>query len=130
LHSDIISGLVSSAAPLFLALGNHDGEQLRFIDGTDENMAIWSNYMRKKYFPNPGGQLQSYYAWQWGDALYVVLDPFWNSQRGPRDGGWSWTLGKQQYEWLEKTLAASKARYKMVFLHHLVGGAESPAGRG
>ncbi len=129
-------GLLCSAAPLFLVLGNHDGEQGRFLNGGDDNMAVWSNMMRKKYFPNPisggedpnAGVLQDYYSWEWGDALFIALDPFWNTKRRGGDGGWAWTLGKPQYDWLVTTLAASKAKYKMVFLHHLVGGAESQRG--
>jgi hypothetical protein len=52
--------------------------------------------MRKRYFPNPvpdsfytgdatqhpqAGLLQDYYAWEWSDALLVVLDPYWFTQR-------------------------------------------------
>jgi hypothetical protein len=141
-------GIVGPTAPVFLVLGNHDGEQLG--RGGDESMAVWSNLTRKKYFPNPvpdgfytgsatphrrAGLLQNYYAWEWGDALFVVLDPFWYSPRtrgGSRDGpvdNWSRTLGREQYDWLARTLAGSTARFKFLFLHHLAGG-ETPEGRG
>jgi hypothetical protein len=36
-------------------------------------------------------------------------------------------LGKAQYQWLAQTLAASRARFKFVFSHHLVGGNGSDA---
>jgi hypothetical protein len=137
-------GLLCHSAPLFLALGNHDGEQGRFLDGSADNMAVWSNGMRKRCFPNPepdafysgnqnpdpvAGPLQDYYAWEWGDALFVVLDPFlYTKQRGGRQDNWSWTLGPDQYRWLQRTLERSKARFKLVFLHHLVGGADSQRG--
>ena len=42
---------------------------------------------------------------------------------------WNLSLGKAQYEWLAQTLAASRARYKLVFLHQLVGGIDRQ-GRG
>lgn len=107
--------------PVFLALGNHDGEQ-----GRDRDMTAWSSEMREHYFPNPAGS--TYYAWTWGDGLFVVLDPFtWTVRRGQGDG-WQWTLGEAQYRWLTKVLAASSARHKFVFIHHLVGGAESQRG--
>lgn len=139
-------GLLCQSAPLFITLGNHDGEQGRFLNGTSENMTIWSIAMRKKYFPNPepdtfysgnttpdvlAGPLQNCFAWQWGDAHFIVLDPFWNSARVQGTGaaaGWSWTLGEAQYRWLKQTLESSTSRYKFLFIHHLVGGADSQRG--
>ena len=53
-----------------------------------------------------------------------MLDPFWpTTQKARRDEGcWNRTLGPEQYRWLTKTLAESKARLKLIFIHHLVGG--------
>lgn len=129
-----------SSAPLFLVLGNHDGESPRGRDSEADDLAVWSNAMRKRYFPNPvpnsfysgntkehpqAGLLQNYYAWEWGDALFLVLDPFWytQKQRGQMDN-WRHTLGEDQYRWLERVLMGSRARWKFVFVHHLVGGAD------
>lgn len=131
-------GLIAHSAPLFLVLGNHDGEAGRWLDGTDDNMAIWSNTRRKRYFPNPmpdsfysgnptedpfAGFLQNYYAWEWGDALFIVLDPFrfCPRQRGAGDN-WTRTLGREQYDWLTRTLERSQAKFRLVFIHNLVGG--------
>ena len=139
-------GLVGHSAPVFLVLGNHDGEMPAKGGSGPDSMAAWSNAMRKKYFPNPlpntfytgnqtpektAGLLQDYYAWEWGDALFIVLDPFWYSQRQRRDDrdNWGRTLGAEQYGWLQRTLATSRAKFKFVFLHHLVGG-QTPEGRG
>lgn len=138
-------GLLGRTTPVFLALGNHDGEDpSRGGDGPD-SMSVWSNATRKRFFPNPepdafytgnatphpiAGPLQNYYAWTWGDALFVVLDPFWFTRGRSREGdNWPRTLGREQYDWLERTLAASRARHKFVFIHHLVGG-EGKEGRG
>ena len=136
-------GQIAHSAPLFLVLGNHDGESGRWLDGTADNMAVWSNTQRKRYFPDPvpdnfytgnatkdpnAGLLEDYYAWEWGDALFIVLDPFWYStgrQRGGGGGGddgWSRSLGREQYDWMAATLAKSHAKFRFVFLHHLVGG--------
>lgn len=129
---------IAGSASLFLVLGNHDGEAGRWLDGTADNLAVWSNQQRKRCFPNPvpdsfysgnalpdphAGLLQDYYAWEWGDALFVVLDPFWFTprQRGNEDN-WPRTLGKGQYDWLASTLAKSRAKFRFVFIHHLVGG--------
>lgn len=133
-------GQTCQSVPLFLVLGNHDGECPRGRGDASERLAVWSNMMRKRYFPNPvpdafftgnatkhpeAGLLQDYYAWQWGDAQFIVLDPFWftQQQRGRKDN-WSRTLGSDQYQWLKASLEASKAKFKFVFIHHLVGGAD------
>ncbi len=134
-------GQLCDSVPLFLVLGNHDGESPRGRGSDSDSLAVWSNRMRKRYFPNPvpdsfftgnatkhpeAGLLQDYYAWEWGDALFVVLDPFWftQKQRGQSDN-WKRTLGAEQYQWLKRTLEASKAKLKFVFIHHLVGGADN-----
>ncbi|MCP5111461.1 MAG: metallophosphoesterase family protein [bacterium] len=110
-------GLLCHSVPLFLVLGNHDGE----AGFRNREMGAWSARMRRRFFPSASAK--DYYAWTWGDALFVALDPYWptKSRRG-RDGNWTWTLGEEQYRWLGKTLAQSDVRFRFVFIHHLVGG--------
>jgi hypothetical protein len=130
-------GLVTHSAPLFLVNGNHDAEVGWLNDGTAANLAVWATQARQRYFLNPApgsfysgdslsqtvvGQRASWYAWQWGDALFVVLDPYWNSPAQPNRDGWNLTLGEAQYRWLAQTLSGSQATYKFVFVHNLVGG--------
>jgi len=127
-------GQLCASAPLFLALGNHDGEL-----GYDERLAAWSQAQRTSLFPGPvsggihggkatpdpdAGVLPSYYSWTWGDALFVVLDPYRFTTERVRDEseGWNRTLGREQYDWLRRTLEASRERYVFVFVHQLVGG--------
>ncbi|MEI7945757.1 MAG: metallophosphoesterase [bacterium] len=124
--------------PVLLVLGNHDGEeQKRSKDKGSASRAEWSLTQRKKYFPNPepngfftGNQngKQDYFAWTWGDALFVVLSPYWYSYslRGGRDP-WNFTIGDAQYAWLKKTLESSKAPFKFVFIHQLTGSSDSAA---
>lgn len=138
-------GTIGHSVPSFLILGNHDGEAGYALDGTGGNIAVLSSQFRKQYFPSPEpdgfytgnsgneaftGLRQDYYAWEWGDALFVVLDPYWYTMTKPggKTDGWGWTLGETQYQWLKQTLGESKAKYKFVFAHHLVGG--DPQGRG
>jgi hypothetical protein len=128
-------GLAGRTMPVFLALGNHDGEV--GWPTREDGMTEWASAMRRKYFPpvHPNGFYSGgpvgnvYYAWTWGDALFVVLDPFTQTLEKPRtdDGGWAWTLGRTQYEWLRTTLALSRAPFKFVFIHHLVGGGDREA---
>jgi hypothetical protein len=138
-------GLVGRAAPVFLVQGNHDGERIDRYDGTPNCMPVWSALTRRKYYPpvvpngfytgsttevRHAGRPENYYAFDWGDAQIIALDPFWTSPRsrkGSPDGNWTRTLGETQYQWLAKTLAASKAKYKFVFIHHLVGGLDDSA---
>ena len=136
--------LIGRSAPVMLALGTHDGESAKDAAGSGDSLAAWSNRMRTRFFPNPLpdgfysgntaprpslGLPQNYYALEWGDALFVVLDPFSNSlpTRGGRDG-WAWSLGLTQYQWLDETLGRSHAKYKFVFIHNLLCG--DPAARG
>lgn len=139
-------GLVG--APLFLVNGNHEQAALAYLDGTPDNVAVYAQTARNAYFPQPApdafytgdaqavepiGLLRDYYAFTWGDALFVVIDPYWHSpvpvdnefgaergQKGKRDL-WDVTLGDEQYQWLKQTLETSTARYKFVFAHHING---------
>lgn len=137
-------GQIGFSIPVFLALGTHDGESSRYDDGSEDCLAVWSNQLRKRYFPNPvpddfysgdnlprdhAGLLENYYAWEWGDALFVVLDPFRYSirQRGGGDG-WGWSLGQAQYSWLEKTLQQSRSKFKFVIIHNLLCGNQAARG--
>lgn len=116
---------------IFQCLGNHDGEQ-GWIPRGEPGMTDWAQATRQRYFPTirPNSFYSGapdkglYYSWTWGDGLFIVLDPFVNTTRKPRNEGegWNWTLGKAQFDWLESTLKNSKARFKFLFIHHLVGG--------
>lgn len=132
-------GLLCKSSPLFFVQGNHDGETGQRLNGTENNMTFWSNLTRKKYFPNPVpdqfytgntdgnafyGKIQNYYAFNWGNALFLVLDPFWYTPRSGLDNPWDRTVGKQQYDWLKTTLENSNASFKFVFIHNLVGGSD------
>jgi PKD repeat protein len=138
--------LACHSVPLFMALGNHDGEAGWQDSATAGTLGAWSITARKALYLNPEpdafysgnterspafGLLQNYYAFEWGDALFVVLDPFTYTTRKPAkdqdQDSWYWTLGAAQYQWLARTLAASRARFKFVFSHHLVGGNGSDA---
>jgi hypothetical protein len=126
-------GSLCHSAGLFFALGNHDGES------GSRGSTIWATKTRKKLFPNPApdgfytgneqsekevGLPEDYYQWKWGDAQFIVLDPFrYTTQRGRDGNNWSWTLGDKQYHWLKASLENVSAKYRFVFLHHLVGGA-------
>jgi len=127
-------GIPCSSAPLYLVLGNHEGEAGWRIDGTESNIAVMASKARKLYYPNPipnsfysgntksenfVGLRENYYAWEWGNALFIVIDPYWNTTLKP---DWGWTLGLDQYSWFKNVITTSKAKYKFIFCHQLVGG--------
>lgn len=131
---------VSHSVPLFLAMGNHEGELGWRLDGKETSLPVMAANTRKLYYPNPVpnhfysgntvsenfvGLRENYYAWEWGNALFIVLDPYWYTVKKPE---WGWTLGQAQYNWLRNTLATSKATFKFVFAHQLLAGGNE--GRG
>ncbi|MEY4036960.1 MAG: hypothetical protein RL201_341 [Actinomycetota bacterium] len=89
------------------------------------------------------GLPRDYYSWTWGDALFISIDPYWHSKQavdnvagvsadtndkaGGKSGSgkttnlWNVGIGDEQYAWLKKTLETSKAKYKFVFAHHVLG---------
>ena len=127
---------IHRSLPFFFVLGNHEGE-LGFNFG---ELAHWSEKARLLFIPNPynstypegGGSKENYYAFTWGDALFVMLDPYRYTTSEPTGYGNSvddWTLGTEQRQWLRRTLENSDAQYTFIFIHHLVGGCV-PYGRG
>ena len=124
----------AKTVPLFLVNGNHDAE----LGWLNSDLPTWAATARSTYFNNPmpnsfysgesatvlsNAKGSAYYAWKWGDALFIALDPFWNSKTSTGYDIWAMTLGATQYQWLQTTLASNAGlKYKFVFLHNLVGG--------
>ena len=148
-------GLIGGSSALYLVNGNHEQAARCNLDGMAESCAVLAGLARNRFYSLPapdsfyGGDAEDvkhlglprdYYSWTWGDALFVVIDPYWHSAvtvdneagvQGKDDGGkkdegkrrdlWDVTLGETQYKWLSKTLLESKARWKFVFSHHVLG---------
>ena len=153
--------IAGNSVPIFLVNGNHEQAAAYLLDGTTTNPAVLAGNARNKYYPLPApnsfytgdqtkvdgiGLLRDYYAWEWGDALFISLDPYWHSKfavdnvagvsadesaadkkGGGKAGGakvtnlWDVGIGDEQYAWLKKTLETSTAKYKFVFAHHVLG---------
>jgi hypothetical protein len=155
--------IVGNSAPIFLAVGNHEQQEAWHLKDTSSpatSPPVLGVNAEKKYYLNPvpdgfysgntdpysyiaGDHLrEDYYAWTWGDALFVVIDPYWYTTTKPYVAGgngesyggsgnrWDWTLGLQQFNWLKQTLESSHAEYKFIFAHHMTGGANDYGGRG
>ena len=155
--------LLSHSTSLFLVNGNHELTHYANIGGLFNNLAIWGAEAHNKFYANPApngfytgdtetfltgdpklngfpgltgdGLLRDYYAFTWGDALFVTIDPYWHSKFSPDstlfdgdvyDNGevepeWDISMGEAQYQWLRKTLENSTAKYKFIFAHHING---------
>ena len=116
----------------YQVIGNWDGENGWF---TQLEIAA-SRGQRHLYMPGPssdtypeGGSTEGgYYAFTWGDALFIVLNvqsyitamlSLGSSDGGPDD----WTLGEEQLAWLETTLESASSKWRFICIHHTVGGA-------
>ena len=147
-------GIMAGSTSLLLTNGNHEQAHLANLGGVFNNASVWAADARLKYYPLPApggfysgdetkmvssngyptlaapdGLLRDYYAFTWGDALFVTLDPYWHSAEVSPDSTlfadpepkWGATLGDEQYTWLKKTLETSSAKWKFVFAHHVNG---------
>ncbi len=124
-------GDLPSQVSVFSAIGNWEGENGWHPPQNRE----WAREARTAFLPNPdaktypeGGSIyEDYYAFTWGDALFVVLNPLTYTvtdhtlQTGSGRAD-DWTLGETQKKWVLDQLSRSKARWKLIFLHHTVGG--------
>jgi hypothetical protein len=113
-------------------VGNWDGEN---GCNTEEEIER-SRSQRLLYLPGPepdtypegGSALEDYYAFTWGDALFVVLNVMTYTPTchnlsidpGVPD---DWTLGEAQLDFLRTTLENATSKWRFLLIHHAVGGA-------
>jgi hypothetical protein len=133
-------GAICHSSPLFICLGDHEGENAFYLAQTPpNNLGVNATLARKFYYTNPVNDLfykgnnrkegygigypENYYAWEWGNALFIVLDVYRHTAVKNKAAGWDWSLGDIQYYWFKNVLEKSKARFKFVFAHHVMGDA-------
>lgn len=116
----------------FMVVGNWDGENGDYdqyeIDRSREQRLLCVPGPKPDTYPQGGSPNEDYYAFTWGDALFIVLNVMTytptshllSSYPGLVD---DWTLGEEQMVWFERTLANATAKWRFVFIHHTVGGA-------
>jgi hypothetical protein len=124
-------GQTLAVAPHFAVIGNWDGE-----NGCNGDAIQRSLSQRLLYVPGPrpdtyaegGSENEDYYAFTWGDALFVVLNVmtytptchYLSYDPGVAD---DWTLGAAQLGWLRRTLQGATSKWRFLLIHHIVGGA-------
>jgi len=129
-------GPLSVNCPHFAVIGNWSGESGKFPEQSIETAAI----VRRNLLPGPnhqtypqgGSEREDYYAFTWGDALYVMLNIQTYSKPSKPDRLPSlmadvnqiqeWTLGEKQMSWFETTLKNATERFRFVCMHHPAGG--------
>eukprot|EP01106_Pelomyxa_sp_JSP_P006170 TRINITY_DN198_c0_g1_i13.p1 TRINITY_DN198_c0_g1~~TRINITY_DN198_c0_g1_i13.p1 ORF type:complete len:299 (+),score=52.44 TRINITY_DN198_c0_g1_i13:40-936(+) len=134
-------GIAAHSAPLYLGNGNHEGE----LGWLTDDLPVLARNARQGTYPVPlsatsdslTGFYQGYdhnsstYAWEWGDALFIMLDNYRSTVLKPKDGKvscWEWSFGETQYRWLQSVLSKSTAQFKFLFAHQISGGSDE--GRG
>ena len=86
----VLNKYTKNPLDMFPDMAQHAAKYL--LDGTANNAAVWGQNARNNYFSQPVpdnfytgdskpvefiGQLRDYFAWTWGDALFVTIDPYW-----------------------------------------------------
>ncbi len=150
--------VIGSSTAVFLVNGNHEQAAAYLLDGTATSPAVLAGKSRLQYYALPAngdtysvdienvpqlGSPRDYYAWTWGDATFITLDPYWHSKyavdnvatsaadaatgKATKKGTtktadlWEVGLGDVQYSWFKKQLESSTSKYIFVFAHHVMG---------
>jgi len=116
----------------FPVIGNWDGESgcntPEEIQRSVSQRLLYAPGPGASTYPEGGSANGDYYAFTWGDALFVVLNVMtytptchllYDGPGLPDD----WTLGAAQMAWLTQTLAHATSKWRFLFIHHAVGGA-------
>ncbi|MDA1272741.1 MAG: metallophosphoesterase [Verrucomicrobia bacterium] len=129
-------GPLTQNCPHFGIIGNWAGESGKFPEASIRMISG----VRQTFLPNPnhetypqgGSEREDYYAFSWGDVLYVMLNVQTYSKPSKPDQLPSlmadvntideWTIGEAQMKWLEKTLQHATERFRFVCMHHPAGG--------
>lgn len=130
---------IGKTVPWMFCAGNREMMRGWILDGTSNNQTVWSTNAKKKYYPQPTndsfysgntnsinhiGVPEDYYAFSWGDVRFIVLFPWLYTTTNPGQSGdkWDWSLGNNQYTWFKNELENSTDKFKVVMIHHVLGG--------
>jgi hypothetical protein len=128
----------------FNVLGGWDSENgcntVEEIQRSRSQRLLYLPGPKPETYPEGGSPFEDYYAFTWGDALFVVLNVYTytpgchllSTYPGLPD---DWTLGSAQLDWLRQTLEQATSKWRFLLIHHPVGGAagndvDSAYGRG
>jgi phosphodiesterase/alkaline phosphatase D-like protein len=129
-------GPLSVNCPHFAVIGNWSGESGKFsAESIDTAAAVRQAFLpgpNHLTYPQGGSEREDYYAFSWGDALYIILNiQTYSKPSQPNElpslaedvnRVTEWTLGKKQMSWFEATLKKASERFRFVCIHHPAGG--------
>ena len=87
-------GIMAHSTALFAVIGNHEEARRNLLGTALHDVPIFTGNARVRWLPLPApddfytgnpepvegiGLLRDYFAFTWGDALFVALDPYWHS---------------------------------------------------
>ena len=87
-------GVMANSTALFPVNGNHEEARGHFLGTSLHDVSVFAGRARTRFFPLPApdafytgnpepvpgvGLLRDYFAFTWGDALFVTIDPYWHS---------------------------------------------------
>ena len=87
-------GIMAHSTALFPVIGNHEEARRNLLGTALHNVAIRTGNARIRWLPVPApddfytgnpepvegiGLVRDYFAFTWGDALFVALSPYWHS---------------------------------------------------
>ncbi len=123
-------GIMANSTALFSVIGNHEEARRNLLGTKLHDVPIYAGRARIRMLPSPApddfysgngepvdgiGLLRDYYAFTWGDALFVAINPYWHSPVAVNPAGQGangmGTLATPPWneleeEWLELTLPA------------------------
>ncbi|HEY2953224.1 MAG TPA: hypothetical protein VGK40_11600, partial [Verrucomicrobiae bacterium] len=128
-------GPLTLNSPYFSVIGNWCGESGKF---PDENIEIAASVRRALVpgpnhltYPQGGSEREDYYAFSWGDVLYLILNiQTYSKPSNPAklqslmsdvNRIEEWTLGEKQMAWFETRLQKATERFRFVCMHHPAG---------
>jgi predicted phosphodiesterase len=129
-------GPLSANTPHFAIIGNWNGESGKFpeksidlVTGVRKALLPGPNHLT---YPQGGSEREDYYAFTWGDVLYVMLNiQTYSKPSNPANLPslmsdvneiTEWTLGEKQMVWFETTLRNAKESFRFVCIHHPAAG--------
>lgn len=103
---------VFSYIPLMPAVGNHE---------TSTKTAKATSYLQLMALPEngPQGLKEEFYSFDYGNCHIAVMNScfFEETRKAAEEGRWEGQLARINH-WLEEDLAQSRARWKIVVMHH------------
>lgn len=121
----------------FPIIGNWEGENGDFsadeISRSLQTRLTYAPSPDPETYPEGAGPNGDYYAFTWGDALFVMLNVMTYTTTShllyyPTGVPDDWTLGAEQMSWLQETLQEATSKWRFLLIHHTVGGQAGTVG--